>query len=192
MSLQYFESQNLNIECENIVCSTINGNPVNPGGGENLTQTLTVGNNANNLSIENLQILNLQNPGNTSSVDIKTLAGDVLTIVKGGSGVSANVTAGSIQGTQLKLIDANNITLDNTAGTDPSGNLVNTLNVTNGSGGSAQINVGSAQIGLLEIQSSQNQIYFLQALNTTAVGAPAGRLPVILNGVTYYLQVFSP
>lgn len=32
---------------------------------------------------------------------------------------------------------------------------------------------------------------FTSALDATVVGLPAGRLPVVLNGVTYYLQIFN-
>jgi hypothetical protein len=51
MSLQYLDSQNLNIECINLSCNTINGLPPGGGGSQNLQQVLTIGNDAGGLSI---------------------------------------------------------------------------------------------------------------------------------------------
>jgi hypothetical protein len=196
MSLQYLDTQSLNIECQNLTCSTINGNPVNPGGGENLSQTLTVGNDANNLSIENVGILNLQNSApSTSSVDLKTIAGDSLVVVKGGSGVAGDVNCGNVNCLGVSFVDANGIVLNNQAGLDPTGASLNTLSVKNDIGGSAQLTVGSAQITYLGIEAPQNQIYFLQAPDSTAVGAPFGRLPVVFDfagtPTTKYIQLFN-
>jgi hypothetical protein len=176
-----------------IPASLIEGG-VDPTGTPTLAEVLNENNDANALFIDDCGGVVLTNgagtpskitltsnpqPGGASSTQC-LFVGDGLNILTDAS--CKNLWLGGTA-TDVKLSTQN--------GNDPAGVATEILNITDYNNGTAGINCASAFIGYLQVQSPDNRIYFEQNLNTGAVGATAGRIPIICGGTTYYLQVYA-
>lgn len=170
--------------------------PSNAGGVPTLAEVLNEDNDGENLFINNLGGLELSNGAGVGPA-IATLTAQYVPGTNPGTGNVLNVEDknGDLCDIQVNHIYLGGPSVDikfsTQNGTDPAGNTSEILNITDYSNGTACINCASAFIGDLQIQNGQNVIYFLQNLNTGAVGATAGRIPVICGGTTYYLQVYA-
>jgi hypothetical protein len=193
-----------------IPSSLVDGGGSGPATIPPLVSVLTVGNSAGNLSMDNIGFLQLSDGGSTPeivqleskfqgeiSIPNPTVKIPYLELTDSLSGnVGITTSEGSfdyvacVSGVYLGPSSAD-ILLSTIAGTDPTGAAIETLQIRDWNGGTAQVDCAAAQIGNLLIQSGQNQIYFSQGLNATPVGSTAGRLPIVLGGSTYYLQVFN-
>jgi hypothetical protein len=193
-----------------IPSSLVDGGGSGPATIPPLVSVLTVGPDAGNLFIDNLGGIQISDGAGTPKIIQETslLGGgnsipnptvkipylDLTDSLSGNVGISTSEGAfdylACVSGLYLGPSSAD-IKLTTIAGLDPTGAPMETLQIMNWGGGSAQIDCAAAQIGNLLIQSSQNQIYFTKSLDSTTVGAAAGRLPIVLGSNTFFLQVFN-